>query len=177
VLKAIVETKIRRPLAGQGIGPGDVVKRMDIAATAIARKMTIDEVANLDLGYAPPYSSAMDPLINLANVMRNKLDGMFEGISAVEVKQKLDSGNDFVFLDVRSQDEYDTVHLPESTLIPLGALRDRLEELPTEGELITFCKISLRGYEAARILTGRGFKNVKVMEGGVLAWPFETESS
>lgn len=177
VLKAIVETKSRRLLGVQGIGPGDVVKRMDIAATAIARKMTIDEVANLDLGYAPPYSSAMDPLINLANVMRNKLDGMFEGISAVEVKQKLDSGDDFVFLDVRSQDEYDTVHLPESTLIPLGALRDRLEELPTEGEIITFCKISLRGYEAARILTGRGFKNVKVMEGGVLAWPFETESS
>ncbi len=176
ILKAIVETKTRRLLGVQGIGAGGVVKRMDVAAAAIMNDMTIDEVANLDLGYAPPYSSAMDPLITLANVARNKIDGLFDGISVLEVKEKFDAGEDFLLLDVRSKGEYETSQIPGSTLIPLGELRDRLDELPRDKDLVTMCKISLRGYEAARILHGAGFENVKVMEGGLLAWPYETEN-
>ena len=80
---------------------------------------------------------------------------------------------DFVFLDVRSQGEYDQVRLPGSTLIPLGALRGRLGELPRDKEIIAFCKISLRGYEAALILKAAGFENVRVMDGGIVMWPYE----
>ena len=177
VLKGIVETKTRRLLGVQGIGIGDVIKRIDVAATAITAKMTIDQVADLDLAYAPPYSSAMDSLITLANIIRNKLDGMFEGISVIEVKKRIDRGDDFVLLDVRSPTEYETVRIPGSTLIPLGELRKRLNELPRDKEIVVFCKISLRGYEAARVLYGAGFDNVKVMEGGIVAWPFETENA
>ena len=63
------------------------------------------------------------------------------------------------------------------TLIPLGALRKRLDELPADKdrEIICYCKISLRGYEAARVLENEGWRNVRVMEGGILAWPFSRE--
>jgi rhodanese-related sulfurtransferase len=138
--------------------------------------MTVDQLANLDLAYAPPYSSAMDPIITLANILRNKLDGLFEGIKPTDVKRKIDEGKDFFFLDVRGPPEYETVRIPGATLIPLGALRGRIDEVPKDKEIIAFCKISLRGYEAARILFGLGFEDVKVMEGGILGWPFETES-
>jgi len=65
------------------------------------------------------------------------------------------------------------VRLPHSTLIPLGALRGRLDELPKDKEIVTFCKISLRGYEAALILKAAGFRNVSVMDGGIATWPYE----
>ncbi|MFC1761948.1 rhodanese-like domain-containing protein [Planctomycetota bacterium] len=80
---------------------------------------------------------------------------------------------DFVFLDVRSPQEYEAMKLPGSTLIPLGALRGRLEELPRDKPIIAFCKISLRGYEAGLILKGAGFNDVCVMDGGVVTWPYE----
>jgi NADPH-dependent 2,4-dienoyl-CoA reductase/sulfur reductase-like enzyme/rhodanese-related sulfurtransferase len=173
ILKAVVDTVSRRLLGLQGIGMGDVVKRIDVASTAISAGMTIDDLANLDLGYAPPYSSAMDPLITLGNIVRNKLDGLYEGVSTVEVKKMIDDGEDFVFLDVRSPAEYEAMSIPGTILIPLGALRESMEKLPKDKDIVAFCKISLRGYEAARILEGAGYPKVKVMEGGVLAWPYE----
>jgi rhodanese-related sulfurtransferase len=81
-------------------------------------------------------------------------------------------------LDVRGPDEFEQMSLGiGETLIPLGALRKRLHELPAdkEKEIICYCKISLRGYEAELVLEGNGWKNVKVMEGGVMAWPFPRE--
>jgi len=139
--------------------------------------MTLDDVANLDLSYAPPYSPAMDNLITAANVVRNKRDGDMVGISSEAVHRKIQNGDDFVFLDVRSPQEHAEVRLPKGILIPLGALRKRLGEIPRNKEIIVFCKISLRGYEAALILKAAGFTDVKVMEGGVVMWPYEKEAS
>ncbi len=173
ILKAVVDTVSRRLLGLQGIGMGDVVKRIDVASTAISAGMTVDEVANLDLGYAPPYSSAMDPMITLANIVRNKLEGLYQGVSTVEVKKMIDDGEDFVFLDVRSPAEYEAMSIPGTILIPLGTLRESLGKLPKDKDIVAFCKISLRGYEAARILEGAGYPKAKVMEGGILAWPYE----
>ncbi len=137
--------------------------------------MTLDDVANLDLSYAPPYAPAMDNLITAANVARNKRDGYMVGIPAEAVYRKLQAGEDFIFLDVRSPQENAQVRLPGSRLIPLGALRKRLSDLPKEKEIICFCAISLRGYEASLILKGAGFPNVKVLDGGVAMWPYEKE--
>jgi rhodanese-related sulfurtransferase len=85
----------------------------------------------------------------------------------------LEEKKEFIFLDVRSPAEYEEVRLPESTLIPLGTLRGRLKELPKDMEIITFCRISLRGYEAALILKAAGYQKVRVMDCGVLMWPYE----
>jgi rhodanese-related sulfurtransferase len=137
--------------------------------------MTVDQLANADLCYAPPYSPAMDNLITAANVARNKLDGRMVGVSPIEVHRMMKDETDFVFLDVRSPAEYEKVRLPKSTLIPLGALRNRLDELPKNKEIVAFCKISLRGYEAGLILKAAGFEKVRVMDGGVAMWPFAAE--
>jgi rhodanese-related sulfurtransferase len=172
LLKLVVDSKTRRLLGAQAVGPGAGDKRIDVAAMAITAGMTVDQLANADLCYAPPYASAMDNIITAANVARNKLDGHMVGVAAAEVHQMLEEKRDFIFLDVRSQGEYDQLRLPGSTLIPLGALRGRLDELPNDREIVTFCKISLRGYEAALILRAAGFENVRVMDGGIAMWPY-----
>jgi NADPH-dependent 2,4-dienoyl-CoA reductase/sulfur reductase-like enzyme/rhodanese-related sulfurtransferase len=175
LLKIVADKKTGKLLGAQAVGPGDGAKRIDVAATAISAGMTLEDVANLDLSYAPPYSPAMDNLITAANVARNKRDGTMTGISAEEVHQKLKGHKDFFFLDVRSPTEHAEMRLPKSTLIPLGTLRDRLAEVPQDKEIIAFCKVSLRGYEAALILKAAGFTDVKVLDGGVAMWPYEKE--
>lgn len=175
LMKMVADAATGRLLGVQAVGPGDGAKRIDVAATAITAGMTVEDVANLDLSYAPPFAPAMDNLITAANVARNKLSGLMQGISAEAVHAKLDQGDDFVFLDVRSPAEFAEVRLPKSVNIPLGALRKRMGELPRDKEIIAFCKVSLRGYEAATILRGAGFENVKVLDGGLAMWPYAKE--
>jgi rhodanese-related sulfurtransferase len=173
-LKLVADRKTRKLLGAQAMGPGDGAKRIDTAATAISCGMTIDEVANLDLCYAPPYSPAMDNLLVAANILRNKLDGLMDGIKPEIVKAKVDAGEDCLLLDVRSPAEVATVKVEPSLNIPLGKLRSEIKQLEEykKREIIVFCKISLRGYEAGLILKAEGFKNVKVMDGGILMWPY-----
>ena len=175
LVKMVADRKTGRLLGVQITGPGEGAKRTDVAATAITAGMTLDDIAGLDLSYAPPYSSAMDNLITAANVVRNKRDGLMVGITAEEVHRKIEANEDFFLLDARSPEEYAEVRLPKSTLIPLGALRRRLAEVPRDREIVCYCAISLRGYEASRVLVGAGFANVKVLDGGLAMWPFEKE--
>ena len=173
VLKLVVDSRTRKLLGAQAVGPGAGDKRMDAAALALTAGMTVDQLSKVDLCYAPPYSPALDNLITAANVARNKLDGQVIGITPMEVKARLDAKEDLLLLDVRSPAEHQQEHLAGSTLIPLGALRSRLSELPRNKEIVTFCKVSLRGYEAAKILQAAGFSRVKVMDGGMAVWPYE----
>ncbi len=173
LLKLVVDRKTARLLGAQGVGAGNADKRIDVAAMALTAGLTVHQLANADLCYAPPYSPAMDNIITAANVARNKLDGFMVGVSPVEVHRMIEEGSDFVFLDCRTPGEYEHVRLPGATLIPLGSLRARLDELPRNKEIVTFCEISLRGYEAAIILRSKGFENVRVMDGGVAMWPFQ----
>ena len=178
VLKMVADADSGRILGVQGIGPGDVSKRIAVAAMAIHGKLTVGDLANADLPYAPPFSLALDILIAAAHVLENKMLGRMQGISPVEVKKKIDAGEDLFLLDARGPDEFEMMRLGiGETLIPLGALRKRLKELPQDKdkEIIAYCKISLRGYEAACVLEANGWKNVKVMEGGIMAWPYARE--
>lgn len=172
VLKLVADRATRQLLGIQGVGTGDVIKRIDVAVTAMSANMTVDEVANLDLAYAPPYSEAMDVLIHGANILRNKLDGLLYGLTADQLKAKVDAGEEFMLLDVRSPAEHEAFSLPGSTHIPLGALRDRVGEIPPDKEVVIYCKTSLRGWEACRILAGFGYENTRILDGGVLAWPY-----
>ncbi len=173
MLKLVVDAKSRRLLGAQAIGPGRGDKRIDAACLAITGQFTIDQIANLDLCYAPTFSPVMDNLITAANIARNKLSGDMIGITAMEIMELRQKNADFVFLDVRTHPEYEHMRLAGTTHIPLGALRDRLAELPREKPIVTFCNISLRGYEAALILRANGFSDVKVLDGGLEMWPYE----
>ncbi|NLS77694.1 MAG: FAD-dependent oxidoreductase [Chloroflexi bacterium] len=175
VLKLIAEKATRRLIGVEGVGLGDVVRRVDVAITAMTAGMTVDQVAGLDLTYAPPYSEAMDVLIVAANIARNKLDGLMRGCTSTELQASRQAGEDLMLLDVRSPDEHQAGAIPGSTLVPLGAVRGRLAEIPRDRRVVAYCKSSLRAWEAARILAGAGYTNVEVLDGGMMAWPFETQ--
>jgi len=179
IIKLIACAETRKLLGAQITGPGEVNKRLDVAAAAIGMGATVDQVALFDLAYAPPFSTALDPLVHAANSLRNKLDGRAKSVNPLEVKEKLDRGDDFVLLDVRTPKEFQEMRLPyqNTVFIPLGKLRERAGELPRDKEIIIFCKVSMRGYESQLILEGLGFDNTKFMEGGIAAWAFETDTT
>jgi len=178
VSKMIVDRKTGRVLGYQAVGPGDVSKTITAAVMAVKGKMTVDDLLCLDFPYAPPFSSAIDHFIATAHIMQNKLKGRMRGISTKEVYEKIKGPDKPFILDVRGPDEYEAMRLGiGETLIPLGALRRRLNELPADKskEVVCYCKISLRGYEAATVLSANGWTNAKVMEGGIVAWPYARE--
>jgi NADPH-dependent 2,4-dienoyl-CoA reductase/sulfur reductase-like enzyme/rhodanese-related sulfurtransferase len=178
IVKLVADKASGRLLGGQVVGAGDTSKRIDVLATALTFGATAEDVANLDLAYAPPYNSAMDPLHNAANVIRNKLAGYARGLTPMEVKSKLEKGEDFIFLDVRSPGEWkaERIEARQVKLLPLPELRQRISELPKDKEIVTLCRSSIRAYQAQRILDGAGFSNVKFMDGSLLGWPYETSS-
>lgn len=178
VTKLVADGATGRILGAQCIGPGDVSKQIAIWAMAIQGRMTVEDMVNADLPYAPPFSLAIDHSIATAHILQNKLNGLMDGISAVELKLRLEAGNKPFLVDCRGSDEFEQMRLGIGEhLIPLGALRGRLAELPASknAEIVCYCKISLRGYEAARVLTNLGWTNVKVLEGGIMAWPYPRE--
>ncbi|MGC9317992.1 MAG: FAD-dependent oxidoreductase [Armatimonadota bacterium] len=172
ILKLVAERATRRLVGIQGVGEGEVIKRIDVAVTAMTAGMTVDEVANLDLAYAPPYSEAMDILIHGANALRNKLDGLLEGITSVQLHERLQAGEDLMLLDVRTPPELEAGSIPGSTLIPLGELRERAAEVPDDRSVVIYCKTSLRAWEACRILAANGYGNLAILDGGYMAWPY-----
>ncbi|EGO64610.1 NAD(FAD)-dependent dehydrogenases and rhodanese-like sulfurtransferase [Acetonema longum DSM 6540] len=178
-VKLIVETKTGKVLGLQAVGEGEIAKRVDVAAAVLTLGGTVHDLFDIDLSYAPPYSSPIDNVAVAANAVMNKVAGKLKGISSLTAKKKMQNSPDkTIFLDVRTPEECKQICLadcPNVKYIPLGELRSHLEELNKEDEIIAFCKISLRGYEAEGILEGAGFKDVKVMEGGILAWPFPCE--
>ena len=174
-LKLVADRTNGKVLGLQAVGPGAVDKRVDTAVAAITFGATARQIAQLDLGYAPPFASAMDNLIVAADILKNKISGEARGISPLEVRKKMEAEEDIILLDVRTPAEHAEVRIRGAKLVPLGMLREKLGELPRDKEIIAFCKLSLRGYEAQKILDAAGFTNVKFMDGGVLAWPFEYE--
>jgi len=176
-LKLVADGKTRRLLGAQTAGEGCGDKRIDVASMAIAASMTVDQVANADLCYAPAFSPAMDNIITASNVLRNKLDGLMHGISAKELHQIIQKEEKILLIDVRTVTEREDRFIPGSIHIPLNTLRRRTEEIARDIPIVTYCNYSLRGYEAERILRGSGFENVRVLEGGMVCWPYETHIS
>ena len=176
-VRLIVDVATRKVLGMQGGGEGEIAKRVDVVASALTFGGTVNDLFDIDLSYAPPYNSPIDNVAVAANSAMNKLAGKFRGISSIEAKQLMKGGK-AVFLDVRTPDECKLVKIADCSnmkYIPLGQLRSRLGELEKSDEIVAFCKISLRGYEAEAILEGEGFENVKVMEGGIFSYPFRCE--
>ena len=177
-IKLIADANSRRVLGIQAFGAGDVSKRIDVVAAVLNFGGTIDDLFDVDLAYAPPFNNPIDNAAVAANTLMNKIAGKFKGISTIAAKEKLTSART-VFLDVRSPEECKSARIASCrnvTYIPLEELRSRLAELGKTDEIVAFCKISLDGYDAECILEGEGFENVRVLEGGVAAWPFACES-
>jgi NADPH-dependent 2,4-dienoyl-CoA reductase/sulfur reductase-like enzyme/rhodanese-related sulfurtransferase len=172
IIKLIVDKKTRRILGGQGTGPGEVVKRIDVLATGITAGMTVDTLADLDLAYAPPYNTALDVLHHAANLVRNKLEGRTAGVTPAAVKKKISDGDDFTLLDVRSKFEADRtwIEAPQVQLLAQPKLCDDMDKLDKERETVVLCRRGGRAYQAGCTLKNAGFRDVKFVEGSLTCW-------
>ncbi len=172
MVKMVAEANKGRLLGAQVVGPGDVTKRIDVVATALTSGATIDDVANLDLGYAPPYSTALDSIAHAANFLRNKRDGLAKSLTPMEVREKIARDEDFVLVDVREMSESEKSKLEDRRVcaVPLSSLRNSKEAIPNDKELVCFCQLGMRSYEACRTLEAMGFHDVKFLEGGLRFW-------
>ena len=177
-LKVIADKETGRILGGQAIGEGPSDKFIDILAMALHGEMTCSELASVDLAYAPPFSPVLSPIIVAANVIMNKLEGKIGGIQASEVREKLQTSKEnFQVLDVREEDEVKQKRIPNSTWIPYGELKKHLNELDKGKEIAVHCESGLRSYKACLKLRHEGFKNVKNVDGGMLCWCYDVEST
>ncbi|MGI6450227.1 MAG: CoA-disulfide reductase [Desulfitobacteriia bacterium] len=140
----------------QAIGKAGVEKRIDVIATAIKGNLTVYDLQDLELAYAPPYSSGKDPVNMLGYVAANVLEGMLETVQYAEIDELVAAGE--LLLDVREPKEVALGSIPGSLNIPLSQLRERLGELPKNKPIYITCQVGLRGYLAARILAQNGFK-------------------
>jgi NADPH-dependent 2,4-dienoyl-CoA reductase/sulfur reductase-like enzyme/rhodanese-related sulfurtransferase len=169
-LKAIFEPTSGKLLGAQAFGRDGVDKRIDVLATAIAADMTVAQLEQLDLAYAPPFSSAKDPVNHLGAVAHGMLRGDHPAISW-RAFDELDA--DAIVLDVRTAKEFSAGTIPGAVNIALDELRDRLDELSQDTPLVIFCKEGLRGYLATRILVQHGY-DVRNLLGGYNLWRLAT---
>lgn len=165
-LKLLFE-KEGKILGAQAVGQDKVDKRIDTIATVMSMGGTTENLAKLELAYAPPFSSAKDPVNMLGFVAENILNKMVSFVTPAELDLLLGTEEGSItVLDVTEDAERMVFSIPGSVHIPLGMLRDRLGELNPDKKIITYCSIGVRSYNAARILAQNGFRNVSVLAGG-----------
>ena len=129
-LKLIFEVPSGKVLGAQAIGYTGVEKRIDVIATAIAAGMTVRELQDIELAYAPPFSSAKDPVNMAGYAASNILDGLVKKVDVMEIDQLVEDGE--YLLDIRTGEEYSLGNINGSVNIPLDELRDRMDEIPKD---------------------------------------------
>lgn len=170
------DRRTRRVLGAQVWGDGVVDKRVDILAVAITAEMTVDQLANLDLGYAPPFAPAMDVVITAANVMRSKLDGQTPAVMPHHLAAEQPNSRPQLLLDCRELSEWQEGRLAGAQLIPLGELASRCDEVDGGCDVVVYCKGGIRSADGLRTLQRAGLTNVRYLSGGLTAWTGEVEA-
>lgn len=150
-------------LGAQVVGYDGVDKRIDIFATAIRAGLTVYDLEELELAYAPPYGSAKDPVNMAGFVAANLLKGDVDFWYAEDYPAAMENS---LTIDVRSANEYMTWHIPGAINIPLGQLRTQLDSLPKDKPIFLYCRVGFRSYLGYRILVQSGFNQVKTLAGG-----------
>lgn len=162
-LKVIFDKETGKIYGAQAVGKDGVDKRIDVIATAIKGGLSVYDLQELELAYAPPFSSAKDPVNMAGYVASNIVDGTIETVQHYEVDDLIKDGA--FLIDVRTEKEHAAGKIEGSKNFPLDDLRGRLDELPKDETILITCQVGLRGYLASRILQQNGFK-VKNLTGG-----------
>lgn len=162
--KLLFDPKSGKIFGAQGVGLDGVEKRIDVLSTAIKGNLTVFDLQDVEPCYAPPYNSAKDPVNMLGYYAANIIDGLTKIIQWNEI-DKLDNEKS-VIIDVREKFELVTGKFNNSINIPLGELRERLNEIPKDKNIYVTCQVGLRGYVASRILEQNGIKCTNI-DGGV----------
>jgi NADPH-dependent 2,4-dienoyl-CoA reductase/sulfur reductase-like enzyme/peroxiredoxin family protein/rhodanese-related sulfurtransferase/TusA-related sulfurtransferase len=161
-----------RLLGAQIVGYDGVDKRIDLFAQAIRHRATVYDLAEIEHAYAPPYSSAKDPVNIAGMVAENTLEGITRPISWRVISE--DADKEYFLLDIRTRDEFQLGTIEGAVNIPLDELRQHLDEIPRNQKIIVFCGVGLRAHVACRILMQQGFADVYNLSGGLKT--FETAS-
>ncbi len=175
ISKMLVDKESEKILGFQCVGAGDVSRQVASMSLAVQGGLTLTQMVNADMPYAPPFSLAIDNCIATAHVMQNKLKNRFKSMSAKDVWEKLQAGEKPFLVSGCEAEEYKDfcINIGE-VVIPIGEVHKRMDEFPADKNtpIICFCKVSLRGYEISLMLEHAGYTNVSVMEGGAMAWPY-----
>ena len=170
-MKILFDPSDGRLLGAQVLGEDGVDKRIDVLATALKSGLTVHDLEDLELAYAPPFGAAKDP-VNLAGmVAQHVLLGEVQNAQWHEIKNLVPQ--ETTILDVRDEDEWEKGYIPEALNIPLPQLRQRLVELPKDREIVVYCQTGQRSYFASRILAQSGFK-VRNLSGAYRTWEIAT---
>jgi CoA-disulfide reductase len=162
-LKVIFDKETGKIFGAQAVGADGVDKRIDVIATAIKGGLTVEDLTNLELSYAPPFSSAKDPVNMAGYVATNIMEGELEHIQWHEVDQIVSEGG--LLIDVREPMEREFGFIEGSINISLNDLRNKLIDIPKDKTVYVSCQVGLRGYLASRILKNNGY-HVKNVDGG-----------
>lgn len=169
-LKLLFEVPTGKILGAQAIGKGDVSKRIDVIATAIKFGGTVEDLKDLELCYAPPFSTAKD-IVNYAGyVGSNLLNGDFKQVNVDLVRGLVERGA--YIIDVRERGEFANGHIKDAVNIPLSELRQRINEVPKDKPVYLHCRTGQRSYNATLALQNLGFQNVYNITGSFLALSF-----
>lgn len=164
-IKVVFAPETGRLFGAQIVGYDGVDKRIDALAFAIKRGCTVRDLTSLEHAYAPPYSSAKDPVALAGYVAGNILSGRMSPITWRELKDM--DKSEITLIDVRTPDEFATGSIEGAINVPLDDMRESLDLIPTDKPIVLFCGVGLRGYLASNILKQRGFKNVRNLSGGL----------
>ncbi|MDR3600450.1 MAG: FAD-dependent oxidoreductase [Desulfosporosinus sp.] len=164
VIKAVADKKSKRLLGVQIIGTTGVDKRIDVFATLITYKATVDELFHLDLAYAPPFSTTKDPVHYTGMILDNAISGGRKLITANEIRNMT---ADIQIIDVRSVDDFNKKGSVDQAInIPHASLREKLGELDENKVTVTYCNKGVTGNASQNVLLNHGFKNVYNLSGG-----------
>ncbi|WP_319562163.1 FAD-dependent oxidoreductase [Marispirochaeta sp.] len=164
-IKILFNPENGRLLGGQAVGYEGVDKRIDLIASVIGMGGTVTDLAEVEHAYAPPFSSAKDPVNISGMVAENIMNGTSQQISWTEVFNP-EKKKDLFLVDVRTEEEHSLGSIDSAITIPVDDLRRRIGELPKDKRIVLFCSVGLRAYVAERILRQQGFENVVNLSGG-----------
>ena len=165
-IKVLFDPETGKILGAQAIGKDGVDKRMDVLSTAIYAGLTVDDLMNLELAYAPAFGSAKDAINQTGYVGNNVRSGKTENIQWHELEAAQKAGA--ILVDVRTLDEHQSENIPNTTSIPVDVLRESVEELRGKDVIVT-CQVGQRGHTAVQLLRGHGIK-ARNLDGGYLTW-------
>jgi NADPH-dependent 2,4-dienoyl-CoA reductase/sulfur reductase-like enzyme/rhodanese-related sulfurtransferase len=166
-IKVLFDPAEGRLLGAQVLGWDGVDKRIDVLAVALRAGMTVFDLEHLELAYAPPYGSAKDPVNMVGFLGANLLRGDIDLCYPEEFPECADR---VTILDTRTQSEYDAWHIPEAVLIPYTELRQRLDEVPRDKPVYTYCRSGFRSYIAYCVLKQNGWDDVAFLSGGTMTY-------
>jgi len=162
--KILYDKKSGKLYGGQAVGYASVDKKLDVLSAYISQKATIEDLANFEQSYAPPFNGAKDILNMLGFIAINAFDGLDKIVDYKEAEKKLQE--DAFLLDVRTRDEFKLGSIEGSVLIPHTEIRKRLDEIPKNREVVIMCAMGLRGHIAYRILAQKGYTTIYNLVGG-----------